>query len=336
MLARQILVAALVASVLPAGAQAQTRRASLVPAEAPPAEFSDAQYVDSRGCVFVRAGSNGQTTWFPRFGDDRQPLCGYEPSLGGAARLPGGQAARPEPVAAAEPEAPVAEPVATPSVDFAATPELAQPRATLTVRRQLGTVLDVPPPDAPLTVVEQRGTIHDPQAEPTPAPVARQRARAVVVPVAAQPERAPAAATAPQPEGEGEWVVWDGSSPAPRGGNRIWVPRATPAAAPTPVQVAPAPVVVTRARPPAPAPVVDQPVRQGGRFVQVGAYAVPSNADRTQSRLREQGLPVATDRLRSGGRELQLVMAGPFASAEDAQAALGAARRLGYRDAYLR
>lgn len=335
MLARQVLVAALAASMLAGGAQAQTRRASLVPAEAPPADFADAQYVDSRGCVFVRAGSNGQVTWFPRFGADRQPVCGYEPSLGSAARLPGGQAARPEPVVSAEAEP---EPPAPAAPAELATPALAQPRATLTVRRQLGTVIEVPPPAPPLTVIAQRGTIDDPQRPAEPGAVAPQRPRpalAVAVP------SAPAVAAASQPQGDGEWVVWDGSSPAPRGGNRIWVPAAAapvPAPVPPPVPAAaraPAPAVVTRAQAPAaalPAP----PPSPGAHFVQVGAYAVPSNADRTQTRLRAEGLPVATSRLQTGGRALQLVMAGPFASAAEVQAALGAARRLGYRDAYIR
>ena len=51
------------------------------PAELPPADFAGRQYVDSRGCVFVRAEVNGAVAWAPRLDRDRVPLCGYRPSM---------------------------------------------------------------------------------------------------------------------------------------------------------------------------------------------------------------------------------------------------------------
>ena len=63
------------------GVQAQNVGSGDAPAEFPPASFKGKQYVDSRGCVCIRAGIDGNVTWVPRVGRDRKLICGAQPSL---------------------------------------------------------------------------------------------------------------------------------------------------------------------------------------------------------------------------------------------------------------
>ncbi|MDG1431640.1 MAG: SPOR domain-containing protein [Paracoccaceae bacterium] len=51
------------------------------PAEYPPVPFEGREYVDSKGCVFIRAGVDGATNWVPRVTRDRNPVCGFEPTF---------------------------------------------------------------------------------------------------------------------------------------------------------------------------------------------------------------------------------------------------------------
>jgi hypothetical protein len=62
-------------------APAQSLRAVGPPAEIPPAGYAGTQYVDSRGCVYVRAGVDGAVNWVPRVSRERMLICGQTPSV---------------------------------------------------------------------------------------------------------------------------------------------------------------------------------------------------------------------------------------------------------------
>ena len=87
---------------------AQSLAGNTVPAEFPPSSFKGNQYVDSKGCVFIRAGISGNTTWVPRVSRNRQIVCGFQPSLKGATAAAPAQAvptkSAPQPVRAPAPK----------------------------------------------------------------------------------------------------------------------------------------------------------------------------------------------------------------------------------------
>ena len=97
-------VAGLVAASFGTAAGAQSLRNAGPPAELPPASYTGSQYVDSRGCVYVRAGLSGAVTWVPRVNRSREHLCGFTPTLGSGAATVGAPASRPEPRPSRPPE----------------------------------------------------------------------------------------------------------------------------------------------------------------------------------------------------------------------------------------
>ena len=367
------------------GAQAQSTADIGGPRELPPPGFSGQQYVDSRGCVFLRAGLAGRVNWVPRVDRERRPMCGYPPTMGGGTRQ----------MAAAPAPAPVVRPAPQVRTAAAEPPAASYVPAPVTNVRRPAAVAPVAPapmPAAPAAVAaapQIGGTrIACTRAAPVPQRLRLTNGGTVLVctrgdgtleglrapifppgsPVGAALEAPGRVVPLGQPSGVGDGRagarVVNHAAPVPKGYKLAWeddrlnplrgvgtaqgqaaqdlvwtrdipaetvaTPRRTVTVA---AQNAPAAPRVTQSSKTAPAASV---AGSGRIFVQVGSFGVPANADGATALLSGLGLPVARSKATIGGKPVQVVLAGPFASAAEAQAALRAARGAGFGDAFLR
>jgi len=79
---RLLSASAIALAVLCSSASAQSLRNAKGPANLPPASFKGPQFVDNRGCAYIRAGAAGRVSWVPRVTQSRQQLCGLQPTFG--------------------------------------------------------------------------------------------------------------------------------------------------------------------------------------------------------------------------------------------------------------
>lgn len=270
------------------------------PQERPPASFAGPQYVDSRGCVYMRAGYGSVINWVPRIDDKRQVLCGYQPTL-------------PAPVA-------VASVPAAPQMAEGAPVQHAALALTITPAEQSMKV-------APITIPKgyMLGWTDD-RLNPLRAVGTKEGE--------AQMER-----------------IW--TNTVPRRLRDAPVPDVSTPAAVAVAQVQrpirPTQVTDTAYEGPAPKPVAhlstsntERPVASDGeaaatgRFVQLGAFAVPANAARVAAELGKMGLPVVQSSSHLGKTRVEVILAGPFDGSAALQAALIRVHGAGFRDAFAR
>lgn len=357
----QVATAALLgfASLTPVLAQA-------APRELPPASFTGQQYVDSKGCVFLRAGYGGQVQWVPRITAARKPLCGYPPTFGAvnievaapAAPAPQPQVAAPKPQPVVVAQQPAAQPVVRQPVVAAQPARVAvqpapQVRATQPAQvaagpgpGQIGCYKSAPVPmlvrlqggGTTLVCTKGDGTMEGwrpaifPNGTPPGAALNFPQVAGYQMTSGGQVMAAAAQPAIP----EGYRAAWEDDRLNPQRGvgtvagqaqqDQIWT-REVPAQ-----QVATAaPKTKTTV-----SSNTNSTPASGSFFVQVGTFGVPENASGAAARLSSLGLPTAKGNLTKNGKALQIVYAGPFASASAAQSALSAARAAGFSDAFIR
>ena len=351
--------------ILASGAAAQTLRDAGPPAEFPPATYKGKQYIDSKGCVYIRAGIDGNVTWVPRVTRNRKLVCGYKPSLSSAElargapaapatdtppviltleapRKPDSGATTASPAPAAKPAAAAKQPAKAAKVKPAANADAALPQNTRVVRRHIFE--------------------------------ARQNTRNVTVPRGYKPvwtddrlnphraERTfrPTVAVVPPAVPRGYRPVWtDGRlnpqrATAGRGAadmDRIWtqtVPRTlirqkaanravrltgdaregnSPYWTP-PVQEKRVARISTRSEPQGGHR--KTPSRQKPAFVRVADFSDAAKARNLAQFLARQGVPMRLGKLSRGGREFRVVLAGPFVTAAQIDQAVKKLRQAGY------
>ncbi len=403
-------------------AQAQGVREFATPLETPPTSFKGQQFVDGRGCVYIRAGIDGQTAWVPRVGADRKVLCGYPPTFGKMAEAPApvapvAAAAEPAPAPVAVAPAPAAATAPAPvRVAETAAVSPADTHGYVDTPRATGTPGQIACPDrAPYAerlplrgggtillclsrpgLLDEKavvlGSLATPAAGantvlacPSNAPVAQRlpqkgggsallctagdgRTAGLALPqakTAAAPARALAIdIPAPTPDPRlvnpiippGYKLAWSdgrlnpyrgkGSMAGQQAQDRIWT-RTVPAelvewkpAETVQVASASAPVRATRSATPTLVVSTKSPdakaATPGRSFVQVGSFGQPSNADAARLKISALGMPVAGSRVTSGGKALQVVLAGPFDDPAQARNALASLRQAGFPDAILK
>ena len=293
------------------------------PADLPDADYQGQSYVDSKGCIFLKAGYGGEATWVPRVGQDRKPICGQTPTIA-VAKVSNASATD----APAAPKARVnrhkiqAEAPHLPAIIGC---PISVPVARRYATTDGGSVVICTAKNGSLTGA--RSPIY-PAGSGVGAALSPKRYSGVTIPL---PQGIAAADPVTPPPGyEPAWKD-DRLNPF-RGKSMAQGQAAQDTGLP---RVSPVKSGVASANP-AFKPGLAASFGGGAFYVQVGAFGQSSNADGATVRLKALGLPVSKGKFSKQGKALQVVYAGPFATGAAAQTALNAARSDGFSDAFIR
>lgn len=297
------------------------------PAEQPAADYLGQSYVDSNGCIFLKAGYGGEATWVPRVGQDRKPICGQTPT-NAVAKVSDAAASKVPVVAKSRMQKHRVKAVAPREPVMIGCP-VSVPVARRYATTDGGSVVICTATNGSLTGA--RSPIY-PAGSGVGAALSSSRYAGVVVPLSeSQAVDAQASAAITPPPGyqaawkDGRFNPLRGKSMLPDAGAQAEIPAVDTAE------------VAIAAKPPTATKSTGASTADGATFyVQVGAFGEPTNADGATARLMALGLPVSKGKFSKQGKMLQVIYAGPFASGGDAQAALFAARGNGFSDAFIR
>ena len=286
------------------------------PAELPSAEYAGQSYVDSKGCIFLKAGYGGEATWVPRVDKDRKLICGQTPT-NAAAKVSDTAAAvvpKARKTRSSKRKAQADAPYVPVMIGCPASVPVARRYATT----DGGSVVVCTATNGSLTGA--RSPIY-PAGSGVGAALSATRHAEVTIPL---PQQHGDVGALPSPPA-GYELAWKDDRLNPLRGKGALERQA----AQDTVSAGKAPTAQM-----ATARLLSAP--SGPYYVQVGTFAEPSNADGTTTRLMQMGMPVSKSKFSKQGRALQVIYAGPFVSGAAAQAALNVARGAGFSDAFIR
>ena len=285
------------------------------PAELPSVGFTGSQYVDSKGCVYIRAGQGETVQWIPRVNRMRQVICGFAPSFKPAES----QKAHVNPLS-------IQTPVENwqPEADDVAAALEAMKTTVVTVRETIG------PTEVPegykSAWEDDRLNIYSGLQTAEGLRDADQRwSQDVPNQINDQTEKAKPHAQHGQLvypftdieqqkmflEAQGDYVL----EPKDDGAIRL-VPRN-------------AAVSDGRGKQKA-----LQPADGGNLLVQVATFSFGANAAKTKARLVTLGLPVEVRRITRADKTYHIVLTGPFEDPRKVKMALAAVQKAGFDDAF--
>ncbi len=293
-------------------------------AETPPASFTGSQYVDSRGCAYIRARDGG---WYPRVTRQRKQMCGLTPSIS--------RRAQPTQVAKAPVQRQQVQPTVRRVVQqpqrVVTAPAATQPAAPVQRRATSGC------PNAPASsqpyintgpgvrcgpqqwtpsnrVTNTTSTTQAASAQPRAVQVTPTRPNTVVT--SRRIKQHPPAWIGPNPD-DRDINAQNGQTPS--GYREVWRDdRLNPNRG---LNNGNRKVTVSVA-----------PKAASGTYVQAGSFSSQASASAAANALRARGLPAKV----GVGKTRSVIMIGPFRSEGALQSALQRARSAGYGGAFIR